>query len=29
LAYIGDNPAREGLLETPKRIVKSWKKIYG
>ena len=29
LAYIGDNPSREGLLETPKRIVKSWKKIFG
>ena len=29
LAYIGDDPSREGLLEIPKRIVKSWKKLYG
>ncbi|ACC98189.1 GTP cyclohydrolase [Elusimicrobium minutum Pei191] len=29
LAYIGDNPNREGLQETPHRIVKSWEKIFG
>ena len=29
LAYIGDDPAREGLLETPKRIVRSWQKLFG
>jgi len=25
---IGDNPDREGLKETPRRVVKSWKEIY-
>jgi GTP cyclohydrolase I len=25
---IGDVPEREGLLDTPKRVVKSWKEIY-
>ena len=25
---IGDNPKREGVLETPKRVVKSWKELY-
>ncbi|MBR4592080.1 MAG: GTP cyclohydrolase I FolE [Elusimicrobiaceae bacterium] len=29
LAYIGDDPSREGLQETPSRIVKSWKKLFG
>lgn len=29
LAYIGDDPSREGLQETPLRILKSWDKLYG
>lgn len=29
LAYIGDDPSREGLLETPQRILRSWDKLYG
>lgn len=28
LAYIGDDPTREGLIDTPKRIVKSWKELF-
>lgn len=29
LAYIGEDPHREGLVDTPKRIVKMWDEIYG
>lgn len=29
IEYIGENPEREGLIETPERVVKSWKKLYG
>lgn len=29
LLAIGDDPAREGLIDTPKRVVKSWKEIFG
>ena len=28
LAYIGDDPQREGLKETPKRMRKSWDKLF-
>lgn len=29
IKYIGDDPAREGVAETPKRVVKSWETLYG
>ena len=29
LKYVGDNPDREGLKETPDRIIRSWEKLYG
>lgn len=29
LRIIGENPEREGLKETPKRVVESWKELYG
>ncbi|ETR72936.1 MAG: GTP cyclohydrolase 1 [Candidatus Magnetoglobus multicellularis str. Araruama] len=28
LKYIGEDPNREGLLETPARVVKSWSELY-
>ena len=29
LEYIGENPDREGLIETPKRVVKAFGELYG
>jgi GTP cyclohydrolase I len=29
LRYIGDNPDREGLRDTPRRVVKSYAELYG
>ena len=29
IEHLGDNPLREGIIDTPKRVVKSWKTIYG
>jgi len=29
LEYIGEDPTREGLIDTPKRVVKSWSRLYG
>jgi GTP cyclohydrolase IA len=28
LAYIGDDPAREGLLDTPKRVISAFEELY-
>jgi GTP cyclohydrolase IA len=28
LAYVGDNPDREGLLDTPKRVVSAYEELY-
>jgi GTP cyclohydrolase IA len=29
LSYLGENPDREGLLETPARVVKAWDEHFG
>jgi len=29
IEFIGENPNREGLKETPERVRKSWQKLYG
>ena len=29
IEHLGDNPLREGIIDTPKRVVKSWKTLYG
>ncbi len=29
LRYIGENPEREGLIETPERVIKSYDEIFG
>jgi GTP cyclohydrolase IA len=28
IAYVGDDPAREGLLDTPKRVVSAFEELY-
>ncbi len=28
IQYVGDNPGRAGVIETPKRVVKSWNELY-
>lgn len=28
IQYIGDNPGRAGVIETPNRVVKSWNELY-
>jgi GTP cyclohydrolase I len=29
LLYIGEDPEREGLKDTPERIIRSWEKLFG
>jgi len=29
IAYAGDDPAREGLIDTPKRVVSAFEELYG
>ena len=29
IEFIGDDPTREGIIETPKRVIKSWDTIFG
>lgn len=29
IKYLGDNPDRSGVLETPKRVLKSYKELFG
>jgi GTP cyclohydrolase IA len=29
IAYAGDNPQREGLVETPRRVVKAYDEVFG
>ena len=28
LAYVGDNPDREGLIDTPKRVISAYEELY-
>ncbi len=28
IQYVGDDPAREGLIETPKRVIKAYKTLF-
>jgi GTP cyclohydrolase IA len=28
IAYVGDNPGREGLLDTPKRVISAFEELY-